>query len=130
MSTRSSIAVQQDGKVKSVYCHFDGYPSHNGKMLLENYNSQEKADAIVALGDMSCLYESIECPEGHSYKNNKEGYSVFYKRDRGESDVDALDCATYEEALEKNHQDYNYFWDGKEWLVDGEKLTKKLIEND
>lgn len=130
MGTRSSITVQQEGKVKSIYCHWDGYPSHVGKMLLENYNSQEKANAIVAIGDLSSLDESIECPDGHTFDNSKKGYSVFYGRDRGESNVDALECATLKDAIKKNSQEYDYFWDGKQWLVDNEILTKELIEAD
>lgn len=40
MGTRSSITVKMtDGSFKSVYCHFDGYLDHNGKMLAGHYNS-------------------------------------------------------------------------------------------
>ena len=50
MATRSAIAIkQEDGKVKSVYCHSDGYPEHNGKLLLNFYNSDESANEIVNL---------------------------------------------------------------------------------
>jgi hypothetical protein len=89
MGTRSDIIVERlDGTWKRVYCHWDGYISHNGKMLFEHYNSQERAEAVVAPGDMSSLHEKCDKPEGHSYETKVPGYSVYYGRDRGETDVD------------------------------------------
>ena len=44
MSTRSMIAVQDaDGACYAVYCHFDGYVSHMGKMLTTYFNDDESA---------------------------------------------------------------------------------------
>lgn len=38
MSTRSTIAYENaDGTIKKVYCHYDGYVRHNGKILAEHY---------------------------------------------------------------------------------------------
>ena len=130
MATRSSITVKKDGKFKTVYCHFDGYPSGVGEKLLHHYNDQEKADSIVALGDLSCLYESVECPEGHSYNSKIRGYSVFYGRDRGEDGTEAKEFDTYQKCFDWNSQEYNYLWDGEKWLVDGEALTPELIDAD
>lgn len=64
MSTRSFICVEQDdGSYKGVYCHSDGYLTYNGAMLLDHYNSREKADALIALGDLSLLAKnSIPIP--------------------------------------------------------------------
>ena len=131
MGTRSSIAVKMsDNKVKTIYCHWDGYPSHNGKMLKGFYNSQEMAESLVNLGDMSILDESIEKPDGHTFDKRVEGYSTFYGRDRGETGVDAKEFDTYDKALKFNNHNYNYYWDGEKWLVDGEVLTDEIINND
>ena len=36
MSTRSNIAIKRkNGTVESIYCHWDGYLSYNGKILLK-----------------------------------------------------------------------------------------------
>ena len=36
MGTRSTIALEYaDGTVEQVYCHWDGYVSHNGLILSE-----------------------------------------------------------------------------------------------
>ena len=99
MGTRSSITAKcEDGKFKTIYCHWDGYPSHNGKILLEDFQDQAKIEAMIELGDMSSLGRSIECPEGHSYDDPAEGHSVFYTRDRGEEGVDCIICDTLEEC--------------------------------
>ena len=87
MATRSTIAVQHaDGTVSQIYAHWDGYLSHNGRILFEAYNTQERAEALVALGDISSLDRSIEQPAGHSFNKPVEGCTVFYGRDRGEED--------------------------------------------
>ena len=34
MATRSNIAYKTaEGKIRSVYCHWDGYPAYNGEVL-------------------------------------------------------------------------------------------------
>ena len=72
MSTRSQIGVmKRDGTVQAIYCHFDGYPGHVGRTLVDNYASTRKANAIVERGDMSTLNSTLK-------------KSVFYHRDRGE----------------------------------------------
>ncbi len=41
MSTRSRIAIENvDNTVTSIYCHFDGYVSHNGD-ILQNHSQIE-----------------------------------------------------------------------------------------
>ena len=83
MGTRSRIGIQmEDDTIRSIYCHWDGYPSHNGKLLLEHYNTDEKIHELIKLGSLSSLHESIEKPKGHSYDNPIEGYTVAYHRDR------------------------------------------------
>ena len=43
MATRSVIAkTQPSGKIKASYCHFDGYPEHNGKILASYYTDKRK----------------------------------------------------------------------------------------
>ena len=58
MSTPSFIGIlYEEGIIKFVYCHSDGYPSYLGKMLLEHYNTPELATALIA------FYASVECRE-------------------------------------------------------------------
>ena len=40
MSTRAAIGYKAaDGKVVTIYSHYDGYPSHVGKILKEHHSS-------------------------------------------------------------------------------------------
>ena len=60
MGTRSNIIYEEPtGEVLSMYCHYDGYPSHNGRILFDQYNSAEKAKALVEVG-----YDKVLDKEG------------------------------------------------------------------
>ena len=87
MSTRSAIGVMHGDKAKVVYCHWDGYLSHNGQILQDHYDSP-KANHLVALGDLSVLGKNIDVPEDreHTFNHPADGVCVFYGRDRGEKD--------------------------------------------
>jgi len=61
MGTRSNIIYEEpSGEVLSMYCHYDGYPSHNGRILFDQYNSAKKAKALVEIGYARVLDEGIE----------------------------------------------------------------------
>lgn len=48
MSTRSFICIEDDEQgYRGIYCHYDGYPEHVGKLLVEFHNSISAAEAIV-----------------------------------------------------------------------------------
>lgn len=130
MSTNSSISVQVGETVKSIYCHWDGYPSHNGRILLESYNSQELAEKVVSVGDLSVLAESMEAPDGHSFEDAAKGCSIAYGRDRGEKNVETKEHLSYADALEHCEQECNYFWDGERWLYDSNVLTEAMVSGD
>jgi hypothetical protein len=57
MSTRSLIGYKDDETctIRASYCHWDGYPSHHGPFLTENYNNLNRARALVEGGPMSNL---------------------------------------------------------------------------
>lgn len=56
MSTRSRIGmVMPDGKVKSIYCHWDGYPEGVGKTLENSYTDPKEVEKLLELGDISSL---------------------------------------------------------------------------
>lgn len=96
MSTRSAIAIQEtkNGPVRHIYCHYDGYPSHNGKILNEHYRDPAKVKELLALGDMSSLDETID-------------KSVFYHRDRKER-LHISAPISLKELAEEDTYDYHY----------------------
>ena len=130
MATRSTIALEYaDGTVDQVYCHWDGYLEHNGKILQEHYSNPFKLQELMDLGDVSSL--GINIGRKHAFspfegdKNDydvaveQEGATTFYGRDRGETGVGARrfkDFADYKQNFQ--HEEYAYILrtDGK-WYV-------------
>lgn len=117
MGTRSMIAVKVDDVFQGVYCHLDGYPEHMGKMLLNHYETLEKAIALLELGDLVSVNETLEM-------------TVAFARDKGEELCPAEKFDSYEEMKDFfTEADVEFFYllqDG-EWLVNGEPLTPELV---
>jgi hypothetical protein len=83
MGTRSTIALEfADGTVEQIYCHWDGYLEHNGKILQEHYSDPFKLRDLIDMGDMSSLGERIGTR--HAFEKAPEGECTFYLRDRKE----------------------------------------------
>jgi hypothetical protein len=108
MATRSNIGILEDGKVKAIYVHYDGYPSGVGKTLLENYTDKTKIKDLIDLGSVSFLQANITKPEGHSFNKPTKGYTVFYGRDRGEK---GMEPQTYDSVRDVQDNDYTYIYD-------------------
>jgi hypothetical protein len=76
MATRSVIAYLENNEVyHTIYCHWDGYPSNNGRILKDHYNTEDKVRELIEQGDLSSLGDTIA--ETDSY------------RSRGETDTEA-----------------------------------------
>jgi hypothetical protein len=112
----------EEGKILAAYCHFDGYPSHNGKILLESYTDSEKIKTLISLGGFSSLEMDIDKIE-------------FYASEPDEG----LEIELY--INEKDYLkrcgmiDYLYLWKNKKWYVSSKKqfveLTKsKIVQYD
>ena len=72
MATRSMIAIEKGVDVyDSCYCHFDGYPVHNGKILKERFNTEQLVFKLIEGGDMSCLKEKLEDVEYYTKRGEK-----------------------------------------------------------
>ena len=117
MATRSNIAMKtKEGKIVSVYCHWDGYVANNGRILLENYANIDKIEALVALGSISSLGEQIgEQQDFMDRDTQKDEWTLFYTRDRGEE----LSIQEYDDIPSwiAEMEEYAYLWNGQEWLV-------------
>ena len=83
MGTRSRIGYVVEGTdiVKSVYCHWDGYLKYNGEMLRNYYKTYDDAVALVSLGSISSLGETIEF---RAEDDNDTAKTRDYHRWRGE----------------------------------------------
>ena len=91
MGTRSLIAYTGNNYIfTSIYCHWDGYPSHVGKKLLNHYTDAAKVLALMSLGSLSSL--GAELGEAHNFDATAETIGdvcTFYGRDRGERNQEA-----------------------------------------
>ena len=120
MSTNSLVAyLNEDGSVVSSYVHYDGYATGVGEMLLEHYNSEERAkDLAWCLGYASSLKETIS--ESHEDRANTDEAETY------ESYED------FEEYIrECSHLEYVYVWytHKDEWLFATWENTKKKFHN-
>ena len=76
MGTRSNIAYEKpNGKVVVMYCHYDGYPEYNGRVLQEHYSHPTQAKALVDNGYQSGLKETIE--ESNESRVHKEEPTTY-----------------------------------------------------
>lgn len=120
MGTVSTISAKlSNGKFGTIYCHWDGYPSNNGRILIESYTTQEKVDALIALGDLSSLGAEVDCQEGHSFDAPAVDRCVAFGRDRGESDSEAVISDSLLGSLiqyGRCGQSWQYLWDGEKWM--------------
>lgn len=117
MGTRSTIAIENaDGTVTGIYCHWDGYLSNNGRILAENYTDEAKVRELIALGDLSSLGETVGTK--HDFNDAPRNECNAYGRDRGEKDIDAKTCASWDVLLADFGQEFDYlFVPGKGWTV-------------
>ena len=121
MATRSTIALEfADGTIGQVYCHWDGYLVHNGKILLENYSNPFILRDLIDLGSLSSLRPTIgtKHPFSHydvanmtfeEYGSLYRDMCTFYGRDRGEGQSDATYFKDYEHFLvDGQAEEYDY----------------------
>jgi hypothetical protein len=140
MGTRSAIGIlNDDGTVRGVYCHWDGYTEHNGVILQEFYTDRQKILSLLDCGDMSSLgadigekhnfddtVDSFACKNTHVHK-----WCTFYGRDRNEFDIGATECKNISHFLKKfsdSHCEYFYlFTQDNRWIVADEPDTKAFL---
>ena len=117
MSTRSNIGiVNDDGSVTGIYCHWDGYPEHNGKLLLNHYTTSGIVYELMDLGNLSYLDEKLNTDLPHSFKNPVKGVCVAYGRDRGESGTNSKKfISDIEYKMDGKGVDYQYLFNNNKW---------------
>jgi hypothetical protein len=128
MGTRSSIAIKNpDGTVECVYCHWDGYPEHNGKILQEHYRNETKLRELLTHGDISSLAPKIGSK--HDFDNRRPNECNFYGRDRCENDVSSRKHCDINTWLEVDGQAYNYIFDpsANEWYLAGQEVKTTVV---
>jgi len=129
MSTRSLIAVVHGNNYKTVYCHWDGYLSYNGRILQEHYDSP-KANNLVALGNVSSLKPNLgekhpfskfdtDMPDAE-FENKYGNMTTFYGRDRDEEGQEFVTHTSKESLIEHFNDgwcEYAYIMKEDTWYV-------------
>lgn len=140
MSTRSAIGMMNpDGRVRAVYCHWDGYPEYVGKILNEHYRNSDKIVRLLDQGDISSLDQEIGTK--HDFDSRVMGECTFYRRDRGDTEeVDAETFNSVQEFLDSfSYTGVEYFYiyrqgqwfvsEGTEFFVTVDSVLEKEIAN-
>lgn len=120
MSTHASIIHKTADGYAGIYCHFDGYPSHVGRVLARYYSEPAKVAELIAGGDISGL--------------NRDGSADTYRdRDRGE-DCPAYTGSTLAEVAaaieDRGGGRFTYVFDGAAWTCNGAPLAECIARDD
>lgn len=101
MATNAHIGYIENNTITYTYLHYDGYPSHAGKILYEEYNDINKIKELIELGYL----ESIN-----------SGEVVAFHRDKGH-DFDHVKPETTNELNKFTTCNINYLFDvrSKRW---------------
>lgn len=112
MATRAKIGLMlPDGKIKSVYHHWDGYPEWLGLNLTEKYTTVEAIHKLLDGGDIS----SLESDQDWNQVKLETPIVLYYK-DRGEQNVNFL-VETYDEFFTcKRSEQYIYLFNNNQWF--------------
>lgn len=130
MGTRGSFGIEEpDGSVSAIYCGHDSYLSHAGDILVTHYGTPEKFRALLALGDVSSVAETLDKTEDYHRKAGEPYDDVKPRTFKDVSDYcdngfDVMDAA------------YLYLMSGSTWFVstrrgaDPQPITRAMIEKD
>ncbi len=131
MSTRSMICKElPNGKYRSIYCHWDGYPEYNGVILNDIYNNSELVDKLLELGNLSSLGVNLEPNKGtiHTFDEPQKNVCIAYDRDRKEKDQDAKDL-TLKELFNNSWIEYFYIFTlENKWIYSDSYFTEKSLK--
>lgn len=141
MSTRSRIGMvnPKNGKVISIYCHWDGYVENNGAILVEHYTDPQKVEELISLGDISILDKDVAPKQElapsryaplfsksrkrpmvkHTFDTPQEGVVVAYGRDRGEDPniIKPRIDKSVRAYVNSDIEEYGYLFKDGEWYV-------------
>ena len=144
MSTRSLIAVVHGDNYKTVYCHWDGYLSHNGRILQKHYDSP-KANNLVAMGSISSLkanigrkhpFSAFDVPgmSPSAWENKYGNMTTFYGRDRDEKGQEFVTHTSKESLLEHFNESWCEFCyimkDGVWYMFDQNNTELRLLSEE
>jgi len=116
MGTRSRIGYElPDHSVVSVYCHWDGYVEHNGRILVEHYQDREAVKELIDGGSMSSLRTRQTWSNGPSLKDENGEFITDSEGNimsEGDRDPQPLYRTERGDELEVSHTSFDEFISG------------------
>ena len=61
--------------IRSIYCHWDGYPSHMGKVLHQHYGRKDLVNELLDKGDARLL--NIDDGSSEHYMHSEGGHDAY-----------------------------------------------------
>ena len=106
MGTPALIAHDIGDELVCIMVNYDGHEDSVGKALRDVFNTDEKVQELMALGNCS----SLSCAKDISEV-------VAYHRDKGETmrDNESMNFDTLYDAQGYYSPIYSYVWDGEKW---------------
>ena len=132
MATRSRVGYKVPGTeiVRSVYVHYDGYPSARLPILNENFNTLEKIQELVSFGDISVIAPKVHpTTDTHSFDIQENDVCVFYHRDRNEplNVIEETEDSFWNNT--SSSEEYLYlFEDGEWWVKSIHPISAKIFD--
>ena len=102
MSTRSTIGIVRGyHDTTRIYCHSDGYVSYNGAILQKYYNTADKVEKLMALGNLSYLGPEIG-------PDDPKLWDIYAKNDHRRCRTYTSRGEAWEQCDPTQREEYNY----------------------
>ncbi len=133
MSTHAILTARLGPRhFRSITVLSDGYVEHCGKMLVGHFTDAAKIKALMELGNVVYLRDSILPVAGHSYETFRQNpeHTLFMGRDMGRTEQESVYGPTaYQSILRLCYRtDYYYLWQDGQWTVNGSPVADVLAE--
>lgn len=112
MATNALIGYINGDSVRSVYCHWDGYPEWVGQWLLDGFNHRELIVDLIERGEIRSIHP----------KADGSGYEVEHRVDGDPTSERPLS----EFVPSRTLHEWLYLWDGDGWWCMSDKLPMMM----
>lgn len=90
--------MNRDNTIKSIYCHCDGNVQNMAPLLIEHYNTVDKIEMLLSLGNILALDKNIKpTSDTHSFIHPEKDVTLAYHRD---NDGEFIPAKTYNNKIE------------------------------
>lgn len=126
MSTTATIALKlpKRNKVLAIRVQYDGYPEHVGLILHDTFNTQEKLEELLALGQLKILGRKLQPEPGKQHDFQVFQDDVCLIEDDEDFGGPALELDLKNGEFEAFSEEHNYLFKGGRWYRDDLSLSR------